>query len=702
MEIVLSHQEIQDLAQQITAGFEFNQELDTLKRDSDQLREEFIDQAKSAVAKQISISAEGIPQEVIDSIVERSQNDESDERLGELFATKEKLKELGIEDTAAVDDKINETLLEIRESKLSAEEELALKAIAVNNLSQFVMFKGGGEQVEFTQVAKMEAKEIQDLPEMIITINDPDTDPTISIGRRKIKLSGTNAEGYRDYSTERFAALAALSELSPGESLTIDELKEKMAKLSGSEESEQYTKESMVHVRRFLMKLRYRNQQIFFHNGLRGLASRYGVNPELNFDITLDIETDEEVIDIVNKLSTSGSTPEAEETENLKSDEQPPSQLTPAPAEPLPEAKIIPLDKTVESIDEEQAPEVHATPEMLPDPVELHALLIKLRGVANREVLDRINPEKAPMILNFLHTAEEMLAYIEEDYSEQDRIIAETEQVRLEVVNKFIKIVEDDDLLNKFLNMDEDMLESIYGKTISKNLHSIIESALDMSDDEKQLLVAMAKAKEGIRIEVDSGSFSRGQRIIDTETKSIVFIPGSLLVDYGNKGIDLTANTEEPLDTNEVKAAEADQTTEFKRNAGHEATTEENASRQQVEEKPTPRDPLTEKTNRAVGEIINQLQEMGAEPGASTQVPMLLEKFSLRSSDIGAAKSAGVVRSQGSRGQGLDYIDAVGLILFKDSNFSKEFGNRRTKKKILKAVKAAIQKSQEASEKRSA
>lgn len=101
----------------------------------------------------------------------------------------------------------------------------------------------------------------------------------VSIGKdgKKTAYSSTHISGHRDYTVPRRKALAKLASLLPGEKIPARDL---FAESFGDDE--EFTTNKMLEVRRWLVGLTYRREQII-HYTSRGI---YYINP--NFDLTLN------------------------------------------------------------------------------------------------------------------------------------------------------------------------------------------------------------------------------------------------------------------------------------------------------------------------------------------------------------------------------------------------------------------------------
>lgn len=426
-----------------------------------------------------------------------SRQEEAEAEVNKLSALKQQMLEVNLS-TVEVDDRI----AALSEKALGEDERLAVAYFVGRDVVRLA-------ETQVTEVSDEDEADQDALEQehQRRTINikfdkDAEDKAVVIIGSRKVKLSGAN-EHQTDYSPERFAALSVMSELLPGEEIKITDLWNKMyTDVLGIEAEPEFNRHVMTQIRSFLTEFVYRRQAVFYHNGVRGLGSAYGVNPDLDYDLAMD-GTDDEVRSFARQLHVKAT---------IEAGLPKTAEDTPVEADAVSETPATPS----QSLELDRIP----VPDTIPNILELHTFLVKIQSTLPR-VSQQINIDQSSMLTRLYEITEEMLDYIEERQPAEERqeMHKETlDMVRSEVTEKFIRITEDYDLLNELLGDEYDViLENVYGKDVAVKVIDLIETILDMDEAEKGLLRQIIRADGDMKITVDGGSFTRGMQVVDVD-----------------------------------------------------------------------------------------------------------------------------------------------------------------------------------------
>lgn len=469
--------------------------------------------------------------EAITSLISRQEEAES--AIGKLNTLKEQMLEMQLST-----DEIDARITSYAETTLEDDERMAVAYFVGRDVVKLadaqIVEPVTGHSPELEDDAEKDRKQ------RAINIKfeeDPEDGALVVIGSRKVKLSGAN-EHQTDYSPERFAALAVMTELLPGEEIKISDLWKKIhSDVLGLDIEPDFNRHAMTHIRNFLTGLSYRNQAVFYHNGIRGFGSAYGVNPELNYDLTMD-GTDEEIEAFGKHLMTQATLAASViPVTAVQAEEDTSTVIAVEPAAP-----------TSKSTELEQIP----VPDTIPNILELHTFLAKIQSTLPH-VAQQIEIDESSMLTRLYEVTEETLDHIEEGQSDEERQVMHKEaldHIRNEVTEKFIRITEDDDLLNDLLGDEYDViLENVYGKAVAEKVIQLIETILDMDDDEKGLLRGIISANGNFKITMSEGSFTQGAQVMDVD---IIYSQFGNEPDVARQ----TVTIDDPLEDAEVDAAE--------------------------------------------------------------------------------------------------------------------------------------------------
>lgn len=519
--------------------------------------------------------------------------------------------------------------------------------------------------------------------------------PSLLIGSRRIKLSGANGQ-QKDYSPERMAAVAVLADLMPGSELRVSALWKKLNAKLGVSEDYDFDRDTMNQVRGFITSLHYRNQPIFYHNEVRGIASAYGVNPELKYDVAFSAD-DDEVTAFIRELHSARM------------------QAKPTPIVIIDEASDIPVttmfvpdqvyQAEIPQVEVEnpvteilEMPESRLDETIMPNPLELHVFLSKLHSSINILQGSLGTIDQNSMIARLSEITDETLEYYEADYTPEQKegvvTDAAIEEVRRRVTEKIIALTEDNELLNNLLEGDvEKRLEDVYGSHIGVQVMKLIETVLDMDEDEKATLRKLIEARPGMSITVDEGSYTAGVQIIDVD----FHLGGHELSDGVSNNTDLQMSDEaavEPDVVGELIETQLEEMSELSRQANEpeqpNITVEVADEAFEQASVVNTGNAVKKIIRQEVGAVVEQLQAVGFAPDSTFSVGQLAMVLGLRVRDIVNARENNLIGE--NKGQSLTFED-VALILAANSNnpeLKKVFQNNTKRKQFKKQLRQTI------------
>ncbi len=637
---------------------------------------------------------ESVPDDAaISALSDLNKNASDVEKLESLRAT---LLELEMS-TTDVDNKLHEIDMQVDTKTRLVAGRLTLRALMnLSGTAEPAVYNSASINRADQQPAKPAVTEVaKPRPTVAIDFGMDETSgmPAVYIGSRRIKLA--SKESSLRHAAPKFAALSVLTELVDGEQISVNELWTRMfTSVLGVEHAPVFDRDVMRNVREFLTNLTYRKQQMFAHNNKRGLSSAYEVNPELKYDVVIGAESDDDVKRFAQHLVELGvATPEVEQHPEAMpvSLEKPfaPIETFDAEADNEPDVPVVteiveePIDQPAETeVDSVSDEIVERFAEVMPSQMELYAFLSKIYSAMPNFAESEAIPESS--MLHFVFDiVDGMLECIEENFDEEDTKRLESnvslDALRSEVADKLISLTENDALLNDLAeNNIADIFGQLYGEKLGIFGEMLIDTILDMDDEETAQLRELIAFNPSTRIIVDNGSFSSGVTIVGVE------------YDTGDEGDEMPRSTiedeieavpamppatveeEEQVDTPEaetevVPEAVAEQNNDDIRDERIEHTPASPEPIEAQEAKTKSKTELEEQHIRAVvGRIANQLLAVGFGPGDRYSSRQLESEFGIRRNHIVNARENNMISEDTKKD--VSFRDAIMLLVARESD----------------------------------
>lgn len=657
-------QEINAIAELIQKG----QQLEEVLVASELAADAVSEIATNAVHEAINGRIETLAPAVIGEIVSEEQT--KVEEITKLQDLRNSLLELHLS-TDEIDDRLS-----LFNQEMASNEAVLLKYISLNGVIAATAPQEETEQLDLGQNYETETEPAGRLIQLGYGMHD-ERGAVLTIGARRVKLSGARHEQQTDYSAERMAAVAVLAELLPGNELSVSSLWSRMNLKLGVAEDHGFDRQTMNQVRSFITNLHYRNQPIFYHNAIRGIASAYGVNPELKYDVAFR-EDDEQITDFIRALVDKRSGLSAQQGSEDESG-IPPTALH------MPEQSLF-EENTLEEVSSmtEVTPRLDET--LMPNPLELHVFLTKLHSSINTLQGSYANIDPNSMIARLSEITDETLEYIEHGYTDEQKDFVVTdsaiEEVRRTVTEKIIALTEDNELLNDLLEGDvEQRLADVYGKSVGIGVLKLIETVLDMDDDEKRVMRELIDARPGMSVTLQEGSFTGATQVVSVDFSLIgAQIDESLL-----SGLQQT-DAEELLisETDHVERVSSPSTEQDYQEPAQVLTVPAAAEAEKNSSS-------TKKLMRQkIGGVINQLNGAGFNPDSSFTLGQIEAVFGVRARDVVNAKENNLISE--NKGKDLTYEDIAIILAVNDgdADLRKIFQNGTLRKQFRKLLRQTV------------
>lgn len=488
--------------------------------------------------------------------------------------------------------------------------------------------------------------------QLSVTIGYSESKKSIKIGRRNVRLSTPKKET-ADYAAFRLAALKVLAGTS-GEEIEPNSILEEACSLMGYTGAE-LSKDVMVNVRSWLTGLTYRRQQIFEHNGMRGVSSRYRVAPRFAEGLSVDVTEDQ-----IRSLHESII---AESTVVTNADFD----------------KTNPDEGTISvELDQEKTAERAAEPQYIPTLSETYIFLANI--VAKSDLaeiyLSKGTVDKFKHIME--HVENSRLVF---ELEAESKSSEELEAQRRKIFAKFHELMLDGDLINE----TADYLEE---KEENDPRYALMVEMLGLDEDDWESLKKVTCATQHYSYSTDAGGFSRGQSI-----KGISFFytdeDGRVIGERNPEGhsgdsviiLDRDAAVvaqEGELPLSEIEAAESGIITSGNPDTNTVDSQEFPAKRMSAGEK------RKQKVKKLIESTLEELAEMCRAAGMLDGVmnaSQLIAVFNIQKGDVVEAQNAGLVSKNS---QEITLPEILGIVARK--RHGDVFRHSRTKKAAIQVI----------------